>query len=274
MYAKVKYSDIPQDEGAAPSCSTCPRSSSGAPRNSSTAPTSGTGRRSFRLPFAGRRDCRDRLLAGVPLRRDDQRRLFDRHGLLRQRERGEGHRRTFSCRKAAYPRLFVERALAGLPRLGVASPSGSPGDPHEGRSWRSFRRAGSKAVIGRWRAIPSCGAATIRPSPRPSRSWRSTAPGAWPDARTGARLQPGQLSWNWNDEMFANFRMQYGLEQNQGKVWMDERVFTPGARFSTCTRRITTIWSTRRSKWGQTTVSIASVVLPGGIGWEPFKAAP
>ena len=28
-------------------------------------------------------------------------------------------------------------------------------------------------------------------------------------------------SWNWNDEMFANFRMQYGLEQNDGKVWMD-----------------------------------------------------
>ena len=33
----------------------------------------------------------------------------------------------------------------------------------------------------------------------------------------------GNSSWNWNDEMFANFRMQYGLEQNQGKVWMDER---------------------------------------------------
>ena len=24
----------------------------------------------------------------------------------------------------------------------------------------------------------------------------------------------GNSSWNWNDEMFANFRMQYGLEQN------------------------------------------------------------
>ena len=36
----------------------------------------------------------------------------------------------------------------------------------------------------------------------------------------------GNSSWNWNDEMFANFRMQYGLEQNQGKVWMDERVYT------------------------------------------------
>ena len=48
-----------------------------------------------------------------------------------------------------------------------------------------------------------------------------------PDARTGTRLTiSGNSSWNWNDEMFANFRMQYGLEQNQGKVWMDERVYT------------------------------------------------
>lgn len=144
----------------------------------------------FRLPFAGRRDCRDRLRAGVPLRRDDQRRLFDRHGLFRQRERGEGHRRTFHAGRRAYPPL--RRTLAGL-RLGVADhrvdrqpgqdvrvvcrPDG--GDPARGaQAGRSFRRVGSKAVIGRWRAIPSCGAATIRPSPRPSRSWRSTAPGA------------------------------------------------------------------------------------------------
>lgn len=42
----------PAGRGArAPSCSTCPRSSSGAPRNSSTAPTSGTGRRSISTSF-------------------------------------------------------------------------------------------------------------------------------------------------------------------------------------------------------------------------------
>ena len=39
-------------------------------------------------------------------------------------------------------------------------------------------------------------------------------------------------SWNWNDEMFANFRMHYALEKNNGKVYMDGRngkqIFTGG----------------------------------------------
>lgn len=33
----------------------------------------------------------------------------------------------------------------------------------------------------------------------------------------------GDASWNWNDEMFANFRMHYALEKNNGKVYMDGR---------------------------------------------------
>ena len=70
----------------------------------------------------------------------------------------------------------------------------------------------------------------------------------------------GNSSWNWNDEMFANFRMQYGLEQNQGKT----NGSTPGARSSTCTRRITTIRSTRRS------TTTASITCSGA--W-PARAA-
>lgn len=33
----------------------------------------------------------------------------------------------------------------------------------------------------------------------------------------------GDTSWNWNDEMFANFRMHYALEKIMGKyIWMAE----------------------------------------------------
>lgn len=42
----------------------------------------------------------------------------------------------------------------------------------------------------------------------------------------------GDSRWNWNDEMFANFRMHYALAQNNGKVYMDGRdgkqVYTGG----------------------------------------------
>lgn len=36
----------------------------------------------------------------------------------------------------------------------------------------------------------------------------------------------GNSGWDWNDELFANFRMQYGLEQNNGKVYMNDRIYT------------------------------------------------
>ena len=82
----------------------------------------------------------------------------------------------------------------------------------------------------------------------------------------------GNSSWNWNDEMFANFRMQYGLEQNQGKVWMDERVYTG--------REILDMYKKDYDNTVYTQVNdngihymLGRLAGPGGIGWEPFKAA-
>ena len=82
----------------------------------------------------------------------------------------------------------------------------------------------------------------------------------------------GNSSWNWNDEMFANFRMQYGLEQNQGKVWMDERVYTG--------RESLDMYKKDYDKTVYTQVNdngihymLGRLAGPGGIGWEPFKSA-
>ena len=82
----------------------------------------------------------------------------------------------------------------------------------------------------------------------------------------------GNSSWNWNDEMFANFRMQYGLEQNQGKVWMDERVYTG--------REILEMYKKDYDQTVYTQVNdngihymLGRLADANGIGWEPFKAA-
>ncbi|KAA2659850.1 hypothetical protein F2S32_00335, partial [Alistipes onderdonkii] len=68
------------------------------------------------------------------------------------------------------------------------------------------------------------------------------------------------------------FRMQYGLEQNQGKVWMDERVYTG--------REILDMYKKDYDNTVYTQVNdngihymLGRLAGPGGIGWEPFKAA-
>ena len=86
---------------------------------------------------------------------------------------------------------------------------------------------GSKAVIGRWRAISILWSSNY--SAVTSTFEELAQHGTWSFGlmhELGHVFNLGNSSWNWNDEMFANFRMQYGLEQNQGKVWMDERVYT------------------------------------------------
>lgn len=82
----------------------------------------------------------------------------------------------------------------------------------------------------------------------------------------------GNSSWNWNDEMFANFRMQYGLEQNDGKVWMDNRVYTG--------REILDMY---KKDYNNTVIAqindngihymLGRLTDPSRIGWEPFKMA-
>lgn len=80
----------------------------------------------------------------------------------------------------------------------------------------------------------------------------------------------GNSGWNWNDEMFANFRMQYGMEQNQGKVWMDNQVFTG--------REIMNLYKKNYDLTIGSTVTddgihymVGRLAAPECIGWEPFK---
>lgn len=81
----------------------------------------------------------------------------------------------------------------------------------------------------------------------------------------------GNSSWNWNDEMFANFRMQYGLEQNDGKVWSDNQVYTG--------REVMQHYKMEYDKTIGTGVNDDGIHYMLGrlagedcIGWEPFKA--
>lgn len=84
----------------------------------------------------------------------------------------------------------------------------------------------------------------------------------------------GNSSWNWNDEMFANFRMHYGLEKNGGKVYMDgtdgKRVYTGG--------EILQMYKIDYDRTVGTKVNdngihymLARLADEGTLGWEPFK---
>ena len=80
----------------------------------------------------------------------------------------------------------------------------------------------------------------------------------------------GNSGWNWNDEMFANFRMQYGLERNDGKVWTDNRVYTG--------REVMEHYKNEYHKTIGTGVNDDGIHYMLGrlagddcIGWEPFK---
>lgn len=96
----------------------------------------------------------------------------------------------------------------------------------------------------------------------------------------------GNSNWDWNDEMFANFRMQYGLEVNDGKVWQDDR--DPSAKTP---KRVyqgneirdyysydykTTIGSQVNDNgihWMLANLTNYSVDAKTKLGWEPFKKA-
>ncbi|MCM1501958.1 MAG: hypothetical protein NC115_04745 [Bacteroidales bacterium] len=83
----------------------------------------------------------------------------------------------------------------------------------------------------------------------------------------------GNSSWNWNDEMFANFRMHYGLARNNGKVYMDG---TDGKRIYTG-NEILDMYRIDYDKTIGTKVNdngihymLARLADEGTIGWEPF----
>lgn len=84
----------------------------------------------------------------------------------------------------------------------------------------------------------------------------------------------GNSSWNWNDEMFANFRMHYGLAMNNGRVYMDG---TDGKRIYTG-NEILDMYKIDYDRTIGTTVNdngihymLARLANDSIIGWEPFR---
>lgn len=82
-------------------------------------------------------------------------------------------------------------------------------------------------------------------------------------------------NWNWNDEMFANFRMHYGLEMTGGKVYMKgngedkQRVYTGGEILDMYKQDYDITLPT--GKLNDNAIHYLLANLTKTIGWEPFK---
>ena len=82
-------------------------------------------------------------------------------------------------------------------------------------------------------------------------------------------------NWNWNDEMFANFRMHYGLEKTGAKVYMtpegqsEKQLFTGGEilNFYHYSYEMTL----PSGKLNDNGIHYLLANLAQTIGWEPFK---
>lgn len=84
----------------------------------------------------------------------------------------------------------------------------------------------------------------------------------------------GNSSWNWNDEMFANFRMHYALEMNAGKVYMNGtdgmRVYTGGEILDMYKIDYDNTIGTKVNDNG-IHYMLARMADEHALGWEPFK---
>lgn len=82
-------------------------------------------------------------------------------------------------------------------------------------------------------------------------------------------------NWNWNDEMFANFRMHYGLEMTGNKVYMKgngedkQRVYTGGEIIDMYKQDYDITLPT--GKFNDNAIHYLLANLTKTIGWEPFK---
>ena len=93
----------------------------------------------------------------------------------------------------------------------------------------------------------------------------------------------GNSSWDWNDEMFANFRMQYGLEVNEGCVWQDDRDKNEKHLYKGSEIRNFYNWDYRSTissqvndngiHWMLANLTNHRIDANTTIGWEPFKLA-
>ncbi len=82
-------------------------------------------------------------------------------------------------------------------------------------------------------------------------------------------------NWNWNDEMFANFRMHYGLEKVGAKVFMtpegesESQLFTGGEILNFYKYSYDMTLPT--GKLNDNGIHYLLANLSQSIGWEPFK---
>ncbi len=82
-------------------------------------------------------------------------------------------------------------------------------------------------------------------------------------------------NWNWNDEMFANFRMHYGLEQVGAKVRMtangasESRLYVGGEIIEMY--KADYDQTLPKGKFNDNAIHYLLANLTKSIGWEPFK---
>lgn len=94
-----------------------------------------------------------------------------------------------------------------------------------------------------------------------------------PDNYTTGNYDKGNDNWNWNEELFANFRMYYALDKHNMKIYTDGKVFV-GTEIATLkySKDSASSWSNNKDLDG------AGMMWPlcqmvADVGWEPFKKA-
>lgn len=85
--------------------------------------------------------------------------------------------------------------------------------------------------------------------------------------------EKGNSDWNWNEELFANFRMYYALQKHNMRIYTDGKVFV-GTQLATdkYSKDSANSWANNKDLDG------AGMMWPlcqmvEEVGWEPFKKA-
>jgi hypothetical protein len=82
----------------------------------------------------------------------------------------------------------------------------------------------------------------------------------------------GNNSWNWNEELFANFRMYYALCHNDFNVYMHDRIFV-GSEISQMYRKFYLETLAAGKPTDGDGLMYVMTRMADAEGWEPFKRA-
>lgn len=89
--------------------------------------------------------------------------------------------------------------------------------------------------------------------------------------KTGA-YDSGNDSWNWNEELFANFRMYYALDKYDLRIFTDDKVFVGTAISDKYSKDAASSWANNKDLDGAGMMGPLCQMV-AEVGWEPFKKA-